>query len=125
MKSFPLLFLGILLVTGAPHTRSPHQECMLQRRILEEIIQHVKVLTRTGCDNFHKAGKVLSGYEAKSLGLTEKDWLLPRSLKSYSQNTHCNFKTQMANFTDEVEFPQLLENIKLCAQEKYKDTSCD
>ncbi|KAI5100709.1 hypothetical protein C0J45_9695 [Silurus meridionalis] len=125
MKSFSLLFLGIVLVTGAPHKRSPSEECKLQRTILEEIIEHVKVMKRFKCDNFRKAGKVLSEYEAEMLGLTEKNWLLPRTLTSYSKNTHCNVKTQITNFTDEVEFHQLLENIKLCAQEKYRDTSCD
>ncbi|KAF7702337.1 hypothetical protein HF521_001620 [Silurus meridionalis] len=141
MKSFSLLFLGIMLVTGAPHKRSPSEECKLQRTILEEIIEHVKVMKRfknsrilvknvitpanCTCDNFRKAGKVLSEYEAEMLGLTEKNWLLPRTLTSYSKNTHCNVKTQITNFTDEVEFHQLLENIKLCAQEKYRDTSCD
>ncbi|KAF4081016.1 hypothetical protein AMELA_G00155960 [Ameiurus melas] len=137
MKIFLLFLLTIVVAAAAPHVPSASDNCKLQHFLLAEILEHVKVLegqdvnksswtyvenviTPEHCtlENFCKAGEVLSAYKAEELGLNDKDWLLPRSLVAYTRNTHCNVSSSL----DRVEFPQFLENIKLCCQKEYRKT---
>ncbi|KAI4882377.1 hypothetical protein NFI96_033735 [Prochilodus magdalenae] len=129
MKTCSLFLLTVMVVTAAlAAPLSPHNS---QDHLLKEIIHDVhnldlilkdkaktifvpEVISKYTCtpQNLFQAGKILQAYEAKRLGLHEKDWLLPRRLVTYTGDTQPEDVAQK----DEVPLHQLLMNIKICAQ---------
>ncbi|KAK2834238.1 hypothetical protein Q7C36_014939 [Tachysurus vachellii] len=128
------IFLLVLLISGyfCRGAESQAEECKIQSVLLKEIIEDVtemkekqgsllvdNVITPKHCtlQNFCKAAAVLSKYKAEQLGLKEKEWRLPRTLIAYTRKTTC----KVSPMAEQVEFHQLLLNIKHCAQKEFRD----
>ncbi|KAG9281226.1 hypothetical protein AMEX_G4015 [Astyanax mexicanus] len=134
MKTLALVLLFIAADATAAPTTTTASEKNLQHVILKEIIHSVKHLNSTLEDkvkkmmvlqavthghctheNLCKAATVLQELSAETLGLEEKNWLLPRQLVAYTRNIQCKSPAP----DHQIQLQDLLQNIHYCAQKMF------
>ncbi|XP_076860658.1 uncharacterized protein LOC143513837 [Brachyhypopomus gauderio] len=128
MKIFILFLLTIGVVSAAPTVTSTAKHLLkelisavadlklnLPEKILEIYVPDAFRKTQCTLKNFCKAGKGLSEYEGKVLGLKKEDWTLHRLLTAYTRHTTC---TDAEN-QDLILLHQFLEDVQHCAQKQY------